>query len=160
MFSALGIMDTRKSKDVPGYSPQRRGRGKVLRIDEYADQQSVYGRGAGAGPGARISGSPLRTWPRVTKNTAAVHAGKRSSPGTSSAATVGRKAQCQPRILVMMAAVTRSSAVSNGETPPAKKSGKPTIWMASAMMATNQALRCSRERTVLRNSNIAVSPKG
>src|SRR5947209_15731828 len=117
---------------------------------------SDYERCCGAGPGRRISGSIVRTCVRVTKKTAAVQVGKRSSPGTSSAAKVGRKAQCQPRIFERMAAVAISSATSAGDTPPAKNNGKPMIWTASAMMATNQALRCSVERTGFKKSKRSI----
>src|SRR5579885_2576771 len=72
-------------------------------------------RGAGAGPGGRISGSPSWTVWRVTKNTAAVQVGNRSKPGSSSAAKVGRKAQCQPSRRISRAATTTSRAVSAGE---------------------------------------------
>lgn len=119
---------------------------------------------AGAGPGSRISGSVEGTRLgsasfseanlRVAKNTAAVHVGKRSSPGTSSAAKVGRKAQCHPRSLMRIAPTATSSAVSSGERPPSANKGIPTIWIASARMATNQALRCSGDLMVFKKPNL------
>src|SRR5215471_19422514 len=70
---------------------------RELPSTQFAHQE----RGAGAGPGGRISGSSERTtcW-RVTKKTAAVQVGNISRPGTSSAISDGRKAHCQPRRLV------------------------------------------------------------
>src|SRR5258708_26894390 len=109
------------------------------------------GCGYGAGPGGRISGSlglelelelDFTCW-RVTNHTAAVQVGKRSAPGMSSAARVGKKAQCHPRRRIRAKATIRSSSESAGDTPPSAKNGNATIWRASAAMATAQARRCS-----------------
>jgi hypothetical protein len=113
-------------------------------------------RRAGAGPGGRISGSPVRTCWRVTKKTAAVQVGNRSRPGTSSAASVGKKAQCHPNSSIRITAAAASSTASTGDKPPATKSGKATIWMASAAIATPQASRCLGDLIRLRKSNTLI----
>jgi hypothetical protein len=120
--------------------------------------QYSYGLLEGAAPGGRISGSVelVAGALRVTKNTAAVQVGNISRPGTSSAAKVGKKAQCHPRRLMRTAPTATSRRVSAGEMPPAANRGKPMIWIASARMATNQALRCCVE-LVLRRSNLRKS---
>lgn len=143
---------------------RRRNHAPVTQRTTINNAGIVQTRLAGAGPGSRISGSVDRTRLgsasfsaaslRVAKNTAAVHVGKRSSPGTSSAAKVGRKAQCHPRSLMRIAPTATSSAVSSGERPPSANKGIPTIWIASARMATNQALRCSGDLMVFKKPNL------
>src|SRR5215470_3535562 len=115
-------------------------------------------RSAGAGPGGRISGSPVaeRTRWRVTKKTAAVQVGTKSKPGTSSAKNEGRKAQCHPKARVSRAAASRSSAVSAGEANPGEKRGNAKICRASTPIATIQAKRCSGALTALNQSNILI----
>src|SRR5882762_6256609 len=103
----------------------------------------VYRRGSGAGPGGRISGSPVLTCARVTKNTAAVQLGNKSKPGSSSAASDGRNAQCQPSRRISSTPTRMSRTVSAGEMAPSAKSGKAAIWRASATMAIIHARRCS-----------------
>src|SRR5882724_2287567 len=103
----------------------------------------VYRRGAGAGPGGRISGSPGLTCARVTKNTAAVQVGNKSKPGSSSAAREGKNAQCQPSRRISNAATRMSSTVSAGEIAPAAKRGNAPICNASARIAIIHAKRCS-----------------
>src|ERR1035438_7553538 len=102
-----------------------------------------YLRGSGAGPGGRISCSPVWTRLRVTNQTAAVHVGKRSAPGINLAAADGRNAQCQPRSRIITKATTRSRNESAGDKAPSAKSGKAAISRTSAAMATAQAMRCS-----------------
>src|SRR5258708_37549814 len=86
--------------------------------------------------------SAFTCW-RVTNHTAAVQVGKRSAPGTSSAARGGKKAQCHPRRRIRKKATIRSSSESAGETPPSAENGDAAIWRASAAMATAQAQRWS-----------------
>lgn len=107
----------------------------------------AYRRGSGAGPGGRTSCSPTfspaRICPRVTNHTAAVHVGKRSAPGMSSAASEGKKAQCHPSNRISKKATNKSSAESAGEAPPSTNKGNAKICSASAPIATSHANRCS-----------------
>src|SRR4029077_13761932 len=83
----------------------------------------------------------------------AVQVGNRSKPGTSSAARVGRKAQCHPNSSIRTTAAAASSTTSTGERPPGTKSGKATICMASAAIATSQASRSFGDLIPFINSN-------
>src|SRR5204862_7559295 len=78
---------------------QRLGRDRRQEVGRRA--QGSLGSPGSAGGGA---GSFLL---RVTNHTAAVHVGRRPTPGINSAANVGKKARCQPRSRIMtMATIT------------------------------------------------------
>src|SRR5437016_2642911 len=77
----------------------------------------------------------------------------------SSAAAVGRKAQCHPRRRQRIAPAAISSTISGGEKPPSAKKGNAPICTASATMATSQASRCSGDLASLRKSKVNIRPR-
>src|SRR5260370_24268545 len=75
----------------------------------------------------------------VTRSTAAVQVGARSTAGIASAANAGKNAQWNPSSLMRTAATTRSSTSLAGEAKPSPKSGKSMSCRASAAAATTRA---------------------
>src|SRR5262249_10014347 len=75
----------------------------------------------------------------------------------SSAARVGRKAQCQPRSRISDTATPRSSSVSSGDSAPSANNGKATISSAAGAMAMSHAERWREDLSDFKTSEIHIT---